>query len=280
MDGSIRGTGLALFLSLTLVLGTPTVRANEHGKPHPALTIGLDTISLEAIRWQLAHDRCMHDTTATQASALAELVSSQLEYEVLRRAWHEEPPDSAIRQTAARLPRVTHDSAALACIGALGDSALFLEYYVRPTLVNPRLYQRFFSDTDIHRDPRDSIVSIFQKLGPCPELFLTYRLDTIIIKRHDSDMMALPIVQHVFSKLGPRKLWSQIVESDYDYQIVMLDTLTDSIYRALAIRVTKQPFDPWFREYVKRHIVIHFVDRAIETDFRKRYPTLWWERKA
>jgi len=218
----------------------------------------------------------MHDTTATLTSALAELVSDELEYEVLKGKWHESPPESAIRQTAARLPNVTHDSAALACIGALGDSAFFLEYYVRPTLVNPRLYAYFYSDTNIHRAARGRVLAIFRRLQPHPELFLTYHLDTLLIKRRDSQMMALPIVQHVLSKLGNRKLWPNIIESDLDYQIVMLDTVTDSIYRTLAIHVPKQPFDPWFRYYVKRYVPVRFLDRGLGTEFRKRYPTLWW----
>lgn len=218
----------------------------------------------------------MHDTTATSASALAELVSWQLEYEVLKQAFHEEPPDSIIRMTAARLPNVTHDSAALACIGAIGDSACFLEYYVRPTLVNARLYSRFYSDTSIHRAARDSIGSIFHSLSPHPELFLTHHLDTILIKRHDGQMGELPMVSKVLSTLSPRKLWPQVVESDYDFSIIMLDTVTDSLYRALAIRVVKRQFDPWFRNYVNRFIPIHFLDRSVEAEFRRQYPTLWW----
>ena len=281
------GAGIQVRISLPLgllclswLVGAPgSGVAGEFRSPvplHPAIVIGRDTISLEAIRWQLAHDRCMHDTTATQASALAELVSDELEYEVLKRAWHETPPNSAIRQTAERLPSVTHDSAALACIGALGDSEFFLEYYVRPTLVNPRLYSHFYSDTNIHRAARDSILGIFHRLLPHPELFLTYRLDTIIIARHDPQAMSLPIVTNVLSKLGNRKLWPNIIESDGDYQIVMLDTTTDSIYRALAIRIAKRPFDPWFRNYVKRFVPVRFLDRAVDAEFRKRYPKLWW----
>ncbi len=251
--------------------------AQANNRPaHPAVVIGLDTLSREAISWRFAKDRCMHDTNATPARALAELVSDELEYQVLKRAWHEEPPDSSIRQTAARLPFVTHDSSALFCISAIGDSAFFFEYYVRPTLVNPRLFERFYSDTTIHRVARDSILSIFHRIAAHPELFLTYRLDTIIIKRHNKQMEALPIVTNVLSKLGSRKLWPEIVESDFDYKIVMLDTATDSIYRALAIRVAKRPFDPWFRDYVKRFLPVRFLDSKLEANVRKKYPALWW----
>jgi hypothetical protein len=261
-------------------------------RPHPAVTIGPDTISFEAIDFRLAQDRCMRDTIATRVSALAELIADELEYEVLKRAWHEWPPDSAIRKTAANLPRVTHDSDALACIEGIGNSTFFLQNYIRPTLVNPRLYARYFSDTNIHRAARDSIIAIFRRLLPHPDLFLTYPLDTIVIKRHEEQpppnpllekegerekaVEQLPLVRNVLSKLSSRKLWPNIVESDYDFSIVMLDTVTDSIYRALAIRVAKRPFDVWYRDYVKQYVSIHFLDRALEIDLRKKYPTLWW----
>ena len=243
---------------------------------HPAMAIGRDTISRETIEMRLAQDRCMHDTTATRAGSVAELVVLQLEYEVLKQAFLDEPPDSSVRWTAARLPQVTHDSAALACIMALGDTSFFLDQYVRPTLVNPRLYYRFYSDTTIHHIARDSIRTIFNTLRPNPGLFFAYHIDTIVIKRSDSDMMQIPLVRNVISKLGHRKLWPEIIESDLDFSIVMLDTTTDSSYRALAIHVFKQPFDLWFRDYVKRNIPITFLDKQLEAEFRKTYPTVWW----
>ena len=253
--------------------------------PHAVLVIGRDTLTTETIASRLAADRCMHDTNATQARALAELVAARLEHEVLRHAFHEEPPDSILRMTAARLPHVTHDSAALACIMAIGDTAFFLNDYVRPTLVNPRVYARFYSDTIIHRAARDSIRAVFGRLAAHPEWFLTYHLDTIVIKRkHIAETAPLsspseeesPLVTNVLSKLGPRKLWPQIVESDFDFSIIMLDVATDSIYRALAIRVPKASFDPWFRGFVKRLIPIRFLDQALEVETRKKYPSLWW----
>ena len=261
------------------------VHMNTARPTHPVIVVGVDTLSREAMVSRLARDRCMHDTTATLSGSLAELVAAQLEYAVLKHAFHEEPPDSSIQMTAARLPGVTHDSAALACIMALGDSMFFLHDYVRPTLVNPRLYGRFYSDTNIHRAARDSILRIFQRLAPHPELFLTYQLDTIIIKRTEQPgaishpsvpVEESPLVRNILSKLGSRKLWPQIVESDLDFSIVMLDTVTDSIYRAMTIRVVKQPFDPWFRMYVEHFIPIHFLDRGVEGNLRKQYPQLWW----
>ncbi|HEY3874517.1 MAG TPA: hypothetical protein VGM92_03495 [Candidatus Kapabacteria bacterium] len=268
------------FILAASVLWIGRAQAADARAIHPAIAIERDTISREAIRWQLAHDRCMGDTTATLTSAAAELVSNEMEYAVLNQEWHEVPPDSSIRQTAARLPHVTHDSAALACIAEIGDSAFFLEYYVRPALVNPRLYAHYYSDTIIHRAARDSILRIFHRLRPHPELFLSYPLDTISLKRRDSEMMERPLVRQVLSKLGPRKLWPNIIESKYDYSIVMLDTATDSIYRARAIRVPKPPFDSWFRNYVLRSIPIVFLDREFEREMRKKYPSLWWMRST
>jgi hypothetical protein len=242
----------------------------------PVLLIGRDTISREALEWRLAVQHCMKDTNASTLHGLAELGSSELEFAVLRQAFGAVPPDSAIMASALRLPKVTHDSVALFCIAGLNQPKFFLEDYVRPTLVNPRLHGLFKTDTTIHRAERDSIVQIFQSLREHPDRLLQYKLDTIRIERKKEGMDSLPLVQNVLSKLDARKLWPQIVESDYDYSIVMLDFKTDSLYQALAIRCMKRPFDPWFREYVKKHIPIRFLDKQLEAEFRTAYPTLWW----
>ena len=245
----------------------------------PAIIVSSDTISERAVLFQFEQDRCSHDSLASNIKAAVELVNIGLEHAVLKRAFGEEAPDSIVRSTAARLPMVTHDSMALACIYAIGDSASLLRYLVQPTLTNPRLYTRFYEDSNIHRESRDSIQHIFQTLIPHPEQFLTYSLDTIVVQRtgeQAAELGDLPLVKNVLSKLGPRKLWPRIIESETDCSIVMLDTVTDSTYRALAIRVEKRPFDRWFHNYVRQYIAIEFVDKRLEGAIRKHYPNLWW----
>jgi hypothetical protein len=273
---------LAAILLLVICLSAVDSSA-QHARP--AIIVGGDTVGEGAVLFRMKQDRCLSDTLADETKAAVELVSTQLEYEVLKRAFGEVPPDSIVQQMAGKLPKVTQDSAALACVTNIGDTASFLMYFVRPTLVNPRLFVRFYTDSMIHRQTRDSTRAIFERLIPHPELFLTYRLDTITIKRKTQnnsqslgagDLEALPIVRNVLSKLTPGKLWPEIIESEYDCSIVMLASVTDSAYHALAVRVAKRPFDPWFREYVKYHVSIEFFDKRLEREIRLRYPALWW----
>jgi hypothetical protein len=124
----------------------------------------------------------MHDSNTTRLGAFAESVALRLEYEVLSQAFQETPPGSTIRAISAHLPSVTHDAAALAFIMRL-DKTYFLTEYVRPTLVNTRLHQRFNSDTTIQRVARDIIKLVFESLRERPEQFLQYKLNTITIDR-------------------------------------------------------------------------------------------------
>lgn len=245
------------------------------GGQRPVVTIGTDTISPSRIIFRMQSDRCRRDTLASETRALLEVVSDELEYQTLRSAFGEVPPDSNVERVAGMLPQVTHDSEALACILHFNDPVNFREDYVRPTLVNPRLHALFSADTIIHRAARDSIMRIFESLRTHPERFLTCHLDTIVIKR-DAETENWPLVRTVLSKLGPRKLWPQIVASDYDFSIVMLDYVTDSSYHVLATRVMKQSFDSWFRDFVANHIPIRILNKVILATLRHDYPTLWW----
>jgi hypothetical protein len=237
---------------------------------------------MSAVLFRKEQDRCSYDTLANSAKAAVELVGAELEAIVLRQYFGETPPRAALEARASELPRLTHDSAVLACIQAIGDSEYFLSLFVRPTLVNPRLYARFYSDTTIHRNVREQISYIFERLRANPSLFLTYPIDTIVVHRQTSEHPdelpddQVPLVHVVLSKLSPHQLWPQIIESDVDVSIVMLDTVTQSVYRAFAIRIPKQPFDPWFRQRVKEHVRVVFPDKSLELDVRKRYPSLWW----
>jgi len=259
----------------------PTVR----GEDRPAIIVGPDTLQMSAVLFRMEQDRCSYDTLANSAKAAVEIVGNEMEATVLLQYFGEEPPQSAVERRAAELPRVTHDSAVLACIQSIGDAEYFSSIFVRPTLVNPRLYARFYSDTSIHRDARDRIREIFEQLRHAPAVFFSYPFDTILVHRqtpeHPDELPddQIPLVQVVLSKLPPHTLWPQIIESDVDVSIVMLDTVTPSIYRAFAIRIPKLPFDPWFRQYVKDHVRVTFLDKSLESDIKKQYPALWWLSK-
>jgi hypothetical protein len=258
-----------LSVSLLFALVAPLISCSSSDV---ILRLGGETITQGDVQFVQKTTRCYGDTDAVRESAVAKLTSDLLEYEVLRTAFGDVPPDTIIFGRAAEIQRSTRDSATLACILALNDNARYHRLVIRPTLVNPRLHARFAADSAIHLRSRDSIERIYQQLVPRPELFLHYHLDTFRIPKLESD----PFVTTVLARMNVGSLWPNIIETDDDFRIVMLHGMSDSLYQVLALRVVKRSFDAWYRSYVTQHIPIRFNSDQLEADIRKRYPALWW----
>jgi hypothetical protein len=239
------------------------------------LRVGHESITHEDVLYAQKTARCYGDTLSVTESIVAKLTSDLLEYEVLRSAFNETPPDSILRAKADVISQTTRDSAVLECILNIGDMDRYLRLVVRPTLVNPRLHSRYAMDSAMHTAARDTIQRIFDRLRTDPSKFMQERLDTLRIPKA-SQLGVDPFVANVISKLELGRLWPQIIETESDFRIVMLHGRSDSLYIVLMTRAMKQPFDTWFRSYVTERMPVEFMDRSLEASMRRRYPQLWW----
>jgi hypothetical protein len=227
----------------------------------------------------------------TKEQAFVELVNASLERAVLAIAFHLAPPVWALEEKARWIDSNTHDPEKLKAIERIfgRDTSAYYTLVVSPTLINARLHSVFASDPTVQRDERDSIQKIWAAISKDRSQFYKFKFDTLVTIQQNPTHKALasvgaeqaqdPLAGAVLQHLKPGEMWNNIIEDDNSYKILELLSQNDSAYRSLAIVVQKRPFDPWYRDYILRHVPISFNDTSLLASVSKAYPDIWWLRK-
>jgi hypothetical protein len=272
----------------------------------PLIVVAADTIDSHAIATELGIDSCRGQSDRTNSRAAVELLQQVIEHAVLHSLDPKEIGQADLQLARATLYKNSRDTSTLHCMER-ADSTLFLKNVVREPMIREQLQNVFLHDPSVHRPAKDSIAEIFDALHKNPATFFEFVHDTeIFIRIADPGRPkpgapgferpyippfgpggrplppvsadSLPLVKNVLSKLAPHQIWPHVLETGQAYGIVMLDTVTDSLYSAIFIRISKPAYEGWFRQYVLSHLKIKFLDAALEADVRRQYSTAWWLR--
>src|SRR5579872_3763877 len=129
-----------------------------------AIRIGKTNITYRDIQYRQKIDSIYNGGSTNEASiqAALHLINDALEKEVLRGRYGLVPSDSTLERIANDMKLHSKDSERLSLVIKIFDSnrAAFLNQYVAPVTINPRLHTTFSADTIIHAAPRSGMLRI------------------------------------------------------------------------------------------------------------------------
>lgn len=278
-------------LIVFLVLAVFAVLLGYTKKNKPIATVGGVKIYAQDIALRQVVDEKCYRSQKSRVEILAECVGDALELAVLQNAYGIAPPDSALEKKAKWIDQNTKDPQTLSCIKSIYGSnrKAYLANVVRPTLVNPKLHSLFATDVTIHKQERDRVLSLMQKVKNNPALlptlagygiFHTKREQdtTMKVKGYNIKFRKDPFVEKVLKKIKPGQLWGNIVEDDYSYKIIRLLRVEKENYVWDGVIVKKKQFDNWFRNYISNNISITINNSIFKKELINRYPNLWWTK--
>ena len=225
--------------------------------------------------------------------SILHLTNAALEQSVLRKKYFLSPPDSSLVRIAKWVDMNTKDSIRLKKVKEIfrNDFESYLHLYVARITINPKLYDTFWNDTIIHAEPRKEMLAIrdeiisrpdnFERIGGYDTVNIEkYRLVKRMLGAYYDESVPNPLIEKVLKHLRPGGIWTDIIEDNQSYMMLKLLSENDSVYHCGVIRKVKLPFDPWFRNYVKKNIPIIFYDKKLFVTIKKMYPDLWWLKSA
>ncbi len=252
----------------------------------PGTTAKLGTVLIEdkTIAYRQAQDECYSGRKSDRVTALVEVSTQALERAVLEMAFGLEPPRDAVEEQARQVDANTRAPAILECVkGAYGaDRDAYLEWYIAPTLINPKLHEAFSTSAEINAEEKAAIERAWKNInegGQALEAQQGYGVADY--PKFSPDLPAElqgvatqqdPFVTQILDKLQPGQLWPNIIETDASYQIVRLISTNSTHYRYGAVTIGKKSFGPWYDSYIKRNIRLQIADAGLRQELRERYP--------
>lgn len=281
-----------IFLSLIFLVGSGVLLMmliNQPEKKTMAL-VGTQEIWLKDIQYQIEIDQCYQIEAVKQEVGLIELINQSLEKQVLKQRFQVEAPEHALQKKSSWIDKNTKAPEILKCIKDVfgTDKKSYLDLYVSPTLVNPKLHSLFSLSLEIHQAEIDKIKDIqeeFKENKKDLKNFKEYQEWEIekqeprvpdILKEVHAQFRPNPLIREVLEKLKLGEVWPKIIEDDYSFKIVRLVKEDKDKYYLEGVIVEKRPFDGWFQQFVKQNIEIKIINPELKQRILLNYPDLWW----
>jgi len=234
-------------------------------------------ITQKDLDYQIKVDSCYGLKNQAQEPALIEIINKFFEEQVLNSAFENKISDKELEKKAEWVDKNTKAPEILECVKKVfgEDRKKYLDFYIKPTLVNPRLHLEFSLSPRIHQREIEEIKAIKKDLdtGKKLEDFSNYQKWEI---PKDTDFPTDPLVDKVIKNLKLGQVWLNIIKDDFSYKIVRLLEEDKEKYYLDGVIVQKMAFDPWFQDYVKRNIKIEILDQELLTGIKTNHPNLWW----
>ena len=247
-------------------------------------------ITPKDLDYQIKTDDCYGNKNQSSELALIKIINQLLEKEVLIAAFKIKITTQELEEKSAWIDANTKAPEILDCVKKVfgQDKKSYLNLYIRPTLVNPRLHSEFALALTIHQEEADRISSLKSELSQGKKLEdLSHYQKWEILKKTDlSGVRALqeagvelapnPLIDKVIKNLKPGEIWADIIEDDYSFQIVRFLKEDQEKYYLDGIVIPKKSFDSWFQDYVKNNVKIEIFDQEILNKIKTQYPDIWW----
>lgn len=246
----------------------------------------------DTLNFQIKIENCYGDDKITSEIAAIKTINQFLESAVLKSALNLEPSKNDLKEKSALINKDTRAPEILDCVKKVFGSDInsYLQLYVAPTLINPKLHNQFSISPKINEEEINKIKEIGDsvKQGKKLEDFEEYRKFEIPKEIEippafqlsrlnlDNSTSSNPLIEKVLKNLKPGEIWPDIIEDENGFQIIRLLNEDENKYYVDGVSIPKKTFDPWFRDYVKNNVKIEIKDEQLLSQIRQDYPTLWW----
>jgi hypothetical protein len=254
----------------------------------PKVTINDCVITASDVRSMQKSDSCYGAYTDT-IQALIKLINTQLEEEALRLYFHKSIGVDTLKQKSEWVNATTRAPNILHCVqNKFGkDTAAYLYWYIRPTVVNPLLHRLYNFSRVIHketlqrsasiRDSLDKHLKVLEKFAEYSEWKIPKKMGLSEEERKKYPQEELPFIRDVLRQLKTSETYQGIYEDEYTVAILRLVSEDTTNWYMDGIMLQKYPFDKWYSEQVKATVKIIWMNAAEKNIIKQRYPE-WWEQ--
>ncbi len=272
-----------------------------------AATVGDSKISQKDIEYKMSIDQC-YGSEASRETALLELIRDTLEKEVLKKAFFVYPEKDILEKKSKWIDENTKAPKILKCVKKIFENnhEKYLQLYVAPTLINPRLHSEFSKSKKIHNSETKKIQEIFNQIKNDKDIasFKEYKevqisevtttlpknleklkkyginsidklppdLKKSILAKRDKD----PLVEKILKNLKPGQIHPKIIEDDNSYKIIKFIKKQGDVYYCGVINIAKKNFDKWYQDFAKKNIKVKIRDSFLKKQIKNDHPNLYY----